>query len=83
MQGQHLKIKNSCDSKDTSIKVLNNAFCTNSICVPSRATIMTGQFSNRNGVYTLSDAFSPDSVSIAKVLQANGYQTALIGKWHV
>ena len=63
--------------------VLNNAFCTNSICVPSRATIMTGQFSNRNGVYTLSDAFSPDSVSIAKVLQANGYQTALIGKWHL
>ena len=63
--------------------VLNNAFCTNSICVPSRATIMTGQYSNRNGVYTLSDALSPDSVSIAKVLQANGYQTALIGKWHL
>lgn len=63
--------------------VLNNAFCTNSICVPSRATIMTGQYSNRNGVYTLSDALSPDSVSITKVLQANGYQTALIGKWHL
>lgn len=63
--------------------VLNNAFCTNSICVPSRATVMTGQYSNRNGVYTLSDALSPDSVSIAKVLQANGYQTALIGKWHL
>ena len=63
--------------------VLNDAFCTNSICVPSRATIMTGQFSNRNGVYTLSDALSPDSVSIAKVLQASGYQTALIGKWHL
>lgn len=63
--------------------VLNNAFCTNSICVPSRATIMTGQYSNRNGVYTLGDALSPDSMNIAKVLQANGYQTALIGKWHL
>jgi arylsulfatase A-like enzyme len=59
--------------------VLNDAFCTNSICVPSRAIIMTGQVSNRNGVYTLSDALSPDSVSIAKVLQACGYQTALNG----
>ncbi len=63
--------------------VLNNAFCTNSICVPSRATIMTGQYSNRNAVFTLGDALSPDSMNIAKVLQQNGYQTALIGKWHL
>ena len=63
--------------------VLNNAFCTNSICVPSRAAILTGQYSNRNGVYTLSDALSPDSLNIAKVLQNNGYQTAIIGKWHL
>ncbi|MEO8413639.1 MAG: sulfatase [Ginsengibacter sp.] len=63
--------------------VLNNAFCTNSICVPSRATVMTGQYSNRNGVYTLSDALSPDSMNIAKILHQSGYQTALIGKWHL
>ncbi|MCD6543635.1 MAG: sulfatase [Flavobacteriaceae bacterium] len=63
--------------------VLNNAFCTNSICVPSRAAILTGQYSNRNGVYTLSDALSSDSLNIAKVLQDNGYQTAIIGKWHL
>ncbi len=63
--------------------VLNNAFCTNSICVPSRATVMTGEYSNRNGVYTLGDALSPDSNNIAKVLQKAGYQTALIGKWHL
>ncbi|HEX5025589.1 MAG TPA: sulfatase [Agriterribacter sp.] len=62
---------------------LNNVFCTNSICVPSRATIMTGQYSNRNGVYTLADALSPDSLNIAKVMQQCGYQTALIGKWHL
>lgn len=63
--------------------VLNNAFCTNSICVPSRASILTGQFSNKNGVYTLSDALHPDSLNIAKVLNKNGYQTAIIGKWHL
>jgi arylsulfatase A-like enzyme len=63
--------------------VLNNAFCTNSICVPSRAAILTGQYSNKNGVYTLSDALQPDSLNIAKVLKNNGYQTAIIGKWHL
>jgi len=63
--------------------VLNNAFCTNSICTPSRASILTGQYSHRNGVYTLSEAMEPDSMNIAKVLQANGYQTAIVGKWHL
>jgi arylsulfatase A-like enzyme len=63
--------------------VLNNAFCTNAICVPSRASILTGQYSNRNGVYTLSDALNQDSLNIAKVLKNSGYQTAIIGKWHL
>jgi len=63
--------------------VLNNAFCTNSICTPSRATILSGQYSHKNGVYTLSEAYEPDSSNIAKVLGANGYQTAIIGKWHL
>ena len=63
--------------------VLDNAFCTNSICVPSRAAILTGQYSNKNGVYTLSDALETDSLNIAKVLQKNGYETAIIGKWHL
>ncbi|WP_340113803.1 sulfatase family protein [Maribellus mangrovi] len=63
--------------------VLDNCFCTNSICTPSRATILTGQYSQHNGVYTLADALSPDSMNIAKVLHENGYQTALVGKWHL
>ncbi|MGI9543957.1 MAG: sulfatase-like hydrolase/transferase, partial [Cyclobacteriaceae bacterium] len=63
--------------------VLNNVFCTNSICVPSRASILTGQYSHRNGVYTLVEALEPDSMNIAKVLQNNGYHTAIIGKWHL
>ncbi len=63
--------------------VLNNVFCTNSICTPSRATILSGQYSHLNGVYTLSEGYEPDSMNIAKVLKANGYQTAIIGKWHL
>jgi len=63
--------------------VLNNAYCTNSICVPSRASILTGTYSNKNGVYTLNDALEPDTLNIAKVLQKNGYETAIIGKWHL
>lgn len=63
--------------------VLNNAFCTNSICTPSRAAILTGQYSNRNGVYTLNDPLEPDSLNMAKLLNSNGYQTAIIGKWHL
>ncbi len=63
--------------------VLDNAFCTNSISVPSRASIMTGAYSHKNGVYTLSDAFYPEADNIAKRIQAGGYQTALIGKWHL
>lgn len=63
--------------------VLNNCFCTNSISVPSRASILTGAYSHKNGVYTLEDALYPEADNIAKQLQAGGYQTALFGKWHL
>ena len=63
--------------------VLENLFCTNSICVPSRASILTGQYSHVNGVYNLPDALDPDSLNVSKILQKNGYQTSLIGKWHL
>ena len=63
--------------------VLENAFCTNSICVPSRASILTGQYSHKNQVYTLSDVLHPDQQNIAKLIQNSGYQTALVGKWHL
>lgn len=63
--------------------VLENSFCTNSISVPSRASILTGKYSHQNGVYSLDDALSPDSSNIAKTIRESGYQTALFGKWHL
>ena len=63
--------------------VLENSFCTNSISVPSRASIMTGAYSHKNGVYTLSNKLKETEDNIAKQAQIGGYQTALFGKWHL
>lgn len=62
---------------------LENCFCTNSICTPSRASIITGKYSHLNGVYTLQDALDPEQQNVAKLLSQVGYQTAMIGKWHL
>lgn len=62
---------------------LKNVFCTNSICVPSRASIMSGQYSHKNGVYTLRDSLDSTRDNIARTLQSAGYRTALFGKWHL
>lgn len=63
--------------------MLNNCFVTNSICTPSRATIMTGQYGHKTGVYTLWDDLRVEDETVATLLQANGYETAMIGKWHL
>lgn len=63
--------------------LLKNCFCTNSICVPSRASILTGQYSHINGVRELSDKLDPEADNVAKHLQRSGYETAIIGKWHL
>jgi arylsulfatase A-like enzyme len=63
--------------------VLNNAFCTNSICTPSRGSILTGQYSHINQVYTLNEPLPRNHPNIARTLSENGYQTAVIGKWHL
>ncbi len=63
--------------------VLNNAFCTNSICTPSRGSILTGQYSHINQVYTLNEPLPDGHPNVARTLSENGYQTAIIGKWHL
>ncbi|MGK0494916.1 MAG: arylsulfatase A-like enzyme [Maribacter sp.] len=63
--------------------VLENAFCTNSICTPSRGAILTGQYSHMNQVYTLNEPIPAGHPNIAKTFKENGYQTAVIGKWHL
>lgn len=62
---------------------MDNCFCTNSICTPSRGVILTGQYSHVTGVKTLQDPLDPARQNVAKLLQAGGYSTAMIGKWHL
>ena len=57
---------------------------TNSICGPSRATILTGMYSHRNGFYNNTNSrFDSRQQTFPKLLQGAGYSTALIGKWHL
>ncbi len=60
-----------------------NAFVTTSLCSPSRASILTGQYSHRHGVVDNNTDIAPGTVFFPQYLQKAGYATAFIGKWHM
>lgn len=62
---------------------VDSCFCTNALCTPSRASILTGTYSHRNGVTTLATPMDASQPTFVSQLQEAGYRTALFGKWHL
>ncbi|RTE54020.1 DUF4976 domain-containing protein [Arenibacter aquaticus] len=63
--------------------IFDNCFVNNSICTPSRAAIISGQHSQTNGVLDLEGVIGPDKQYLPKEMKKLGYQTAIVGKWHL
>ncbi|MEM9337499.1 MAG: sulfatase [Bacteroidota bacterium] len=71
------------DSLAKNGMVFNNVFCNNSICTPSRASILTGQYPQTNGVLDLHQGLPAEKQYLPQEMKKLGYETAVIGKWHL
>ena len=63
--------------------LFRHCLVTNSICAPSRAVVLTGKYSHLNGQRTNKGSFDGSQQTVSKLLRTAGYQTAIIGKWHL
>ncbi len=63
--------------------LFKHCLVSNSICAPSRAVILTGKYSHLNGQLTNREVFDGSQQTVSKLLQKAGYQTAIVGKWHL
>jgi arylsulfatase A-like enzyme len=72
------------DSLATQGAIFERSYCTNSICGPSRASIITGKHSHKNGFLDNNNSrFDGNQPTFPKYLGKSGYETAIIGKWHL
>jgi arylsulfatase A-like enzyme len=61
----------------------DRCYVTNSICGPCRAVVLTGKYNHLNGYYRNGLTFDGSQQTFVKLLQKSGYQTAIVGKWHL
>jgi len=71
------------DRLATEGMLFEHCLVTNSICAPARAVVLTGRFSHLNGVMTNGEVFDGEQPTFVPLMREAGYQTAIIGKWHL
>lgn len=81
--GDSINLTPNIDRLAVEGAIFINSFCANSICAPSRSTILTGKHNHKNGVYTNGSPWNGSQTQFPRIFKKNGYETALIGKWHL